>query len=246
MRAKITIQELLPIRTFSSKNGEVSVYAFKGTDGNKYETFDAKLAPAISGAIGNELDLEWEDTTSADGKYTNHKIKMIYANGQPVIAPKENRGGGGFKPDPEKQASIELQHYTSEVRELLVNGVIETNDPLVMRYFQILHEKLGIPLQSTTQKPPEPVQSTQAASKPPQPVVTPPAKANALQVEAINQLLKDAATKARIQKFMADNKITAKKPSELTLQQAAKIVLQFSEPVKPETADVPPSMEITN
>ena len=245
MRANITVAELLPIRTFTGKNGEVSVYAFKGSDNLKYETFDKQLAPTITSSVGNVLDLEWEDTTSADGKFTNHKIKMIYVNGNPAVAPKESKGfGGGYhgSRSAETETSIMKQSSLKSAVDFCIGlhtSKTETYLEDVLTVADAFYQWVsgGQVAKPTPQKPPQAVQSTPAPVKAVTPVIVPPAnpvipKVNALTLEALNQLAKDKDTFDRIKLEVKTKGWTTGKDKftlkDLTQPQADIIIKQFS------------------
>jgi hypothetical protein len=48
-----------------------------------------------------------------------------------------------FKADPERQTSIELQHYTDNIKDLWIAGKIPNDSPLVKKYMEILYRKVG-------------------------------------------------------------------------------------------------------
>ena len=58
-----------------------------------------------------------------------------------------------FKADPEKQASIELQHYMSEVKDLWIAGKLTDRSLLVEKYLFILCRKIGVDLNTVTPEP---------------------------------------------------------------------------------------------
>ena len=154
------------------------------------------------------------------------------------VAPEERKYPQPFKADPEKQASIELQHYTSEVKDLWIAGKLTDKSPLVEKYLFILSNKIGIDSKTVT---PEPLQSKTEPSKPVAVVNTPTAvkdtpgtltvpKATPLQTTAIDLLMKNDKTKAEIKQLIKINGWKATKLSELTEPQAAIILKQFSTP----------------
>ena len=73
----------------------------------------------------------WYSHKKADGAWCNEKGD-------------KPRKAGNFKSDPAKTASIELQHYTSDVKELWIAGKFKDDSSRVKRYLEILDEKLGI------------------------------------------------------------------------------------------------------
>jgi hypothetical protein len=129
-----------------------------------------------------------------------------------------------FHADPEKQASIELQHYTSEVKDLWIAGKLTDKSPLVEKYMFILARKIGVDLNTLTPEPkittagdkragvvtppsappasvtpPNALQSSSSPSKSVTPVNAQPGnspipKVNALSLEALNQLARDKDT----------------------------------------------------
>ena len=139
-----------------------------------------------------------------------------------------------FKANPEKQASIELQHYTADVKDLWIAGKLTDKSPLVEKYLFILARKIGVDLNTVT---PEPPQATPAAQKPVTPVIVPPAnpvipRVNALTLEALNQLAKDKDTFDRIKLEVKTKGWTTGKDKftlkDLTQPQADIIIKQFS------------------
>ena len=141
-----------------------------------------------------------------------------------------------FKADPEKQASIELQHYTADVKDLWIAGKLTDKSPLVEKYLFILSRKIGVDLNTVTPEPPQSKSSTPIA---PQPVIVPPAntapvipRVNALTLEALNQLAKDKDTFDRIKLEVKTKGWTTGKDNftlkDLTQPQADIIIKQFS------------------
>ena len=114
-----------------------------------------------------------------------------------------------FKADPAKQASIELQHYTSEVRELWVAGKFKDDSPRVKRYLEILDEKIGMPISKGG-----------APVKPP--VIIPPVpKVSKETMELLFEAQANAVvTNAQLQAEVAKRGWTAKNRGELTQDQA--------------------------
>jgi hypothetical protein len=144
-RKQITVKSMVEPRTFEGKNGKVTSYAIMGEDGLKYETMSSSIAGYF--VVGKALDIEVEDKAWSKGDVSgvNHSIKQVYIDGQPVSGQKKTEGSGwsGGKSDPVKNASIEMQHYSSEVRELWIAGKLKDDAPLVKCYLEILSEKLN-------------------------------------------------------------------------------------------------------
>lgn len=104
-RVKLTIAEVLPVRTVGER--KIPVLDFKA-DGVKYTIFgrEALQKLVVAGAV---LDCEVETKTREynGNTYTDHNILNIFQDGQPVSKP----GGGGrsFGRSPEERRSIERQ-----------------------------------------------------------------------------------------------------------------------------------------
>jgi hypothetical protein len=77
-----------------------------------------------------------------------------------------------FKADPERQTSIELQHYTDNIKDLWIAGKIPNDSPLVKKYMEILYRKVGASVELPKVSP-EPVQPKTVSPKPVE-VVNPP------------------------------------------------------------------------
>ena len=161
-----------------------------------------------------------------------------------------------FKADPEKQASIELQHYMSEVKDLWIAGKLTDKSLLVEKYLFILCREIGVDLNTVTPEPkittagdksagvvtppPAPPASLQSSSSPSKPVTpvnaqpgnSPIPKVNALSLEALNQLAKDKDTFDKIKLEVKTKGWTTGKEKftlkDLTQPQADVIIKQFS------------------
>jgi len=139
------------------KSGEIG-------DNLEYGCFKSELFSLIVAGTGIIADVETK--TSTNPNYPdNYNIVNIYQDGKPVIAPKAalKSEPKQFKADPEKQASIELQHYTDNVKDLWIAGKLQNDSPLVKKYLSILYSKVGATVDLPKAKPEAP-QSTTAPS----------------------------------------------------------------------------------
>jgi hypothetical protein len=252
MRKIVNVQEVLPVREFTGRNGPGKEYSFKDSEGTKYETFDDKIYSLLQTKDGSEIDLEWDDTISKNGQFTNHRIKMIYVDGKPAIAPKESKPfSGGFKGrSAETDISIERQCCLKCACEMCHEGSAAN---IVTTYAELLFEWLhqikpitagdkdvgrSTPIPAT---PPASPQAKSEPSKPQQPINVIP-KVNAMTLEALNQLAKDKDTFDKIKLEVKTKGWTTGKDKftlkDLTQPQADIILRQFSEPA-PDEFDKP-------
>ena len=77
------------------------------------------------------------------GVWYSHKVEET---GQ-WCTEKKPQGAGkpfGSRNDPERTASIELQHYTDNVKDLWIAGKLKDDSKLVLKYKLILATKLGL------------------------------------------------------------------------------------------------------
>lgn len=122
-RIKIKIAEIFEPKTinFNDRQGQPkqsNIYSIKADNGISYQTFSSTLATSfILGAI---LDADVEVETK--GEFTNHSIKQIYINGEPVNSSKKQ----GF------QQSTEAYKY-QVIAQLWTAGKLKDDSPEVKR-----------------------------------------------------------------------------------------------------------------
>ena len=122
-RIKIKIAEILEPKTinFNDRQGQPkqsNIYSIKSDLGIRYQTFSSTLATCF--VLGAILDADVEAETKGD--FTNHSIKQIYIDGQPVNASKKQ----GF------QQSSESQKYVV-ITQLWTAGKLKDDSPEVKR-----------------------------------------------------------------------------------------------------------------
>lgn len=96
----------------------------------------------------------WYAHKNEDGSYCNEAKKKEQPKEELTSSiSTEERQYQPFKADPEKQASIELQHYTDNVKDLWIAGKLTDKSPLVEKYLFILSSKIGIDPKTVTPEP---------------------------------------------------------------------------------------------
>jgi len=141
-----------------------------------------------------------------------------------------------FKADPEKQASIELQHYTDNVKDLWIAGKLQNDSPLVKKYLSILYSKVGATVDLPKAKP-DALQSTTAppsekSSTKTQPDGVPAVKkVDAFKLAALNELAKKQDNFDKMKLEIKSRGWPVSKLKELSQPQAEIILGLFDETV---------------
>ena len=102
---------------------------------------------------------EWYSHKNDDGTW--HKEQPP----KPTVDATKKPFTGGGKSDPARTESIELQHYTDNVKDLWIAGKLKDDNPLVMRYLAVLKTKLGLTPALTVQPVPKPAAPMKQAIK---------------------------------------------------------------------------------